>query len=289
MSEKDWQQAKDDEAKQQFEAWIQKSQESELKQDTYYGLDHIIKNLSDDEKNLIQQKGRLWVGVMETWSHSVGLKTRSLSMGLESGHFSFIAIYKKPEGNNFIVWQGSQSDNNISIEKLEGDNIYEDKKTERYYSIQFLQGKKPEERTYRVRQIRDTPVGAILTESSLYSSTIRLYLVPTDKTAACLDRLNKEKGWKNHDTDYGKFTPNSGMTKEVHSCVSSSDLMVNYVLNGTWGTTLSDKGWYNALGASYRNALKDLIARAVDKVAGTSYSWTITKNFASKSCMTWTT
>ena len=288
MSEKDWQQASDDdEAKLQFEKWISESQKPELKRDTYYGLTHVIKSLTDDEQTLMKQKNRLWVGVIETWSHSAGLKTRNLNMGLESGHFSFIAIYCD-ESKKYTVWQGSQAEKKISIETLAGKHIYEDKEAERYYSIQFLQGKKQGERAYRVRQIRDTPVGAILTDSSMYSSTMRLYLVPSDDTEACFDRLTEEKGWEDHETGYGKFTPNVGITKEVHSCVSSSDLMANYVLNGKWGTTLSDKGWHNALSASYRNALKNLIARAVDKVAGTSYSWTISKTFSSKSCMTWT-
>jgi len=288
MSEKDWQSAEDDDdAKAKFAQWITDSQKPELKQDTYYGLTHIINNLSNDEQAQIKQKKRLWVGVMETWSHSAGLKTRNLSMGLESGHFSFIAIHCD-NNEQYTVWQGSQAEGEISIETLEDDDIYEQQQTERYYKVQHLQGKKQGERAYRVRQIRDTPEGAILTDSAMYSSTIRLYLVPNDQTQACLERLNTDKGWEDHETDYGKFTPNVGITKEVHSCVSSSDLMVNYVLSGTWGTTLTDKGWHNALSASYRNALKNLIARAVDKVAGTSYSWTISKNFSSKSCMTWT-
>ena len=268
----------------------------QLKTDTYNGIKFIVKEMGLNNYRHPKPKTTIFVGVMETYTHTAGITHMNANIALEAGHFAFLALRYKP-GKTWTSWSGSQGDTKICIDENDHKNEIGDKdkcgrKSPRTWKLYHRgtatavqsHAKKKNNREHRWRQTRNEQAGDLLTESGSYNTTIRLFRVPQKDTTGCENRLNVEEIEK-------KITKYGHVVLGTHSCVSSTDLMVNYILYNKWSTALKHKGWWNSTFASYRNAAFGLIGNVFNTLScglGSNYAWTVTKTFSGITSKTWT-
>lgn len=264
------------------------------KTDTYYGIKFIVQEMGLNNYLHPNTNKTIFVGVMETYTHTAGITHMNANIALEAGHFSFLAL-KYGGKNSWTSWSGSQGESNIDIDTHSCKIGNKDKKCERQSKREWVlyhrgatakqsNAKKKSYTEHQWRQTRQVMDGALLTKSGNYNTTIRLFRVPQKDTAGCERRLNAREIEKKS-SQYGHFAIGT------HSCVSSTDLMVNYILYNKWSTASKHKGWWNATFASYRNAAFGLIGNVFNTLScglGSNYAWTVTKTFYDITSKTWT-